>query len=56
MRNLKFTTLSTHFKPGLALEQITSPGETGRTNQMRIKQMNMVIFLPRFGSKEPSPR
>jgi hypothetical protein len=26
-RNLKFSTLNTHYKLGLALEQITSPGE-----------------------------
>jgi hypothetical protein len=26
-RNLKFTTLNTHYKPGLALERISSPGE-----------------------------
>jgi hypothetical protein len=34
-RNLKFTTLNTHYKPELALEQITSPGERGETNQMK---------------------
>jgi hypothetical protein len=34
-RNLKFTTLNTHYKPGLALEQITSPRERGKTNQMK---------------------
>jgi hypothetical protein len=28
-RNLKFTTLSTHYKSGLPLEQIISPGERG---------------------------
>jgi hypothetical protein len=32
-RNLKFTTLNTHYKPELALEQISSPGEKGKTNQ-----------------------
>jgi hypothetical protein len=42
-RNMKFTTLNTHYKPGLALEQITSPGERRKINQMRIKRMNMVI-------------
>jgi hypothetical protein len=26
-RNLKFTTLNTHYKPGLALELKSSPGE-----------------------------
>jgi hypothetical protein len=29
-RNLKFTTLNTHYKPGLVLEQISSPGERGK--------------------------
>jgi hypothetical protein len=42
-RNLKFTTLNTHYKPGLALELKSSPGERGKTNQMRIKRMNTVI-------------
>jgi hypothetical protein len=27
----------------------------GKTNQVKITKMNMVICLPRFGSKEPSP-
>jgi hypothetical protein len=35
-RNLKFTNLSTHYKPGLALELNTSPKE-GETNQPRNK-------------------
>jgi hypothetical protein len=42
-RNLKFITLNTHYKPGLALELNSSPGERGKTNQMRIKRMNTVI-------------
>jgi hypothetical protein len=42
-RNLKFTTLNTHYKPGLALELISSPGEREKTNQMGIKRMNTVI-------------
>jgi hypothetical protein len=42
-RNLKFTTLNTHYKLGLTLELKSSPGERGETNQMEIKQMNMVI-------------
>jgi hypothetical protein len=42
-RNLKFTTLNTHYKPGLALELISSLGEREKTNQMGIKQMNTVI-------------
>jgi hypothetical protein len=36
-RNLKFATLNTHYKLGLALEQISSPGERGKTNQPRNK-------------------
>jgi hypothetical protein len=32
-RNLKFTNLSTHYKPGLALELSLSPKERGKTNQ-----------------------
>jgi hypothetical protein len=54
-RNLKFTTLNTHYKLGLALELKSSPGEKGKTNQEQIKRMNTVIFLPRFSSKEPNP-
>jgi hypothetical protein len=36
-RNLKFTTLNTYYKLRLALEQISSPGERGKTNQPRNK-------------------
>jgi hypothetical protein len=36
-RNLKIINLSTHYKPGLALERISSPGERGKTNQPRNK-------------------
>jgi hypothetical protein len=36
-RNLKIINLSTHYKPGLALERISSPGERGKTNQSRNK-------------------
>jgi hypothetical protein len=32
-RNLKIINLNTHYKPGLALERILSPGERGKTNQ-----------------------
>jgi hypothetical protein len=42
-RNLKFTTLNTHYKLGLALELKSSSGGRAKTNQMRIKQMNTVI-------------
>jgi hypothetical protein len=37
MRNLKFTNLSTHYKPGLALELNPSLKERGKTNQPRNK-------------------
>jgi hypothetical protein len=40
---MKFITLNTHYKPGLALELKSSPGEKGKTNQMEIKRMNTVI-------------
>jgi hypothetical protein len=36
-RNLKFTTLNTHYKPGLALETNLSQIERGKTNQPRNK-------------------
>jgi hypothetical protein len=36
-RNLKIINLSTHYKPGLALERISSPGEREKTNQSRNK-------------------
>jgi hypothetical protein len=36
-RNLKIINLNTHYKPGLALERISSPGERGKTNQPRSK-------------------
>jgi hypothetical protein len=43
-RNLKIITLNTHYKPGLELEQISSPGERGgkQINQ-EIKRMNTMI-------------
>jgi hypothetical protein len=36
-RNLKIKNLSTHYKPGLALKRILSPGERGKTNQPKNK-------------------
>jgi hypothetical protein len=42
-RNLKFTTLNTHYKPGLALELKSSPGERGKQINHEIKQVNTVI-------------
>jgi hypothetical protein len=41
-QNLKIINLNTHYKPGLALERISSTGERGK-NQMKDKRMNMVI-------------
>jgi hypothetical protein len=35
-QNLKFITLNTHYKPGLALE-LNSSSKRGKTNQTRIK-------------------
>ena len=55
-RNLKIINLSTHYKSGFALEINPSPKERGKQINQEIKRMNMVIFLLRFGSKEPSPR
>jgi hypothetical protein len=43
MRNLKFITLNTNYKPGLALELKSSLGERDKTNLERIKRMNMAI-------------
>jgi hypothetical protein len=42
-RNLKIITFSTHYKPGLALERISSPEERGKTNQPRNKADDTVI-------------
>jgi hypothetical protein len=36
-RNLKFITLNTHYKPGLALELNSSLKERGKTNQPKNK-------------------
>ena len=43
-RNLKFTNLSTHYKPGLALELNSSPKEREKQINQEIKQINTVIF------------
>jgi hypothetical protein len=42
-RNLKIINLSTHYKPGLALEMNPSPKERGTQINQEIKRMNMVI-------------
>jgi hypothetical protein len=44
-RNLKFITLNKHYKPGLALELKSSPGEREKTNQIEIKRMNTMIYF-----------
>jgi hypothetical protein len=36
-RNLKITNLSTHYKPGLALEIKLSPKERAKTNHKQMK-------------------
>jgi hypothetical protein len=41
--NLKFINLSTHYKPGLALELNPSPKEREKQINQEIKRMNMVI-------------
>jgi hypothetical protein len=41
--NLKIINLSTHYKPGLALELNTSPKEMGKQINQEIKRMNTVI-------------
>jgi hypothetical protein len=42
-RNLKIINLSTHYKPGLALEMNSSPKERGKQINQEIKRMNTVI-------------
>jgi hypothetical protein len=42
-RNLKIINLSTHYKPGLALEMNPSPKEKGKQINQEIKRMNTVI-------------
>jgi hypothetical protein len=42
-RNLKFINLSTHYKPGLALEMNSSPKERENKSTKKIKRMNTVI-------------
>jgi hypothetical protein len=37
-QNLNFTTLNTHYKPGLALEQISSPGERGKQIKWKVSE------------------
>jgi hypothetical protein len=42
-RNLKIINLSTHYKPGLALELNPSPKKRGKQINQEIKRMNMMI-------------
>jgi hypothetical protein len=42
-RNLKILNLSTHYKPGLALELNSSPKEKEKQINQEIKRMNTVI-------------
>jgi hypothetical protein len=42
-RNLKIINLSTHYKPRLALERESSPGERGKQINQEIKRMNTMI-------------
>jgi hypothetical protein len=39
-QNLKIINLSTHYKPGLALERESSPGERGKQINQEIKRAN----------------
>jgi hypothetical protein len=51
-RNLKFTTLNTHYKPVLALELKSSPEERGKQIKWKSSEWTWWFVLPRFGSKE----
>jgi hypothetical protein len=42
-RNMKIINLSTHYKPGLALEMNSSPKERGKQINQEIKWMNTVF-------------
>jgi hypothetical protein len=55
-RNLKFTTLNIYYKPRLALELKSSPRESGKTNQMKIKRINTVICFTEIRFQKTSPR
>ena len=45
-QNLKIINLSTHYKPGLALEQILRLGERGKQINQEIMRMNtMICFI-----------
>jgi hypothetical protein len=55
-RNLKFITLNTHYKPMLALELNSSPKRGKNKSNKNQGEWTRWFVLPRFGSKEPSPR
>jgi hypothetical protein len=42
-RNLKIITLNTHYKPGLALERMSSSGDREKQINQDVKRMNTVI-------------
>jgi hypothetical protein len=45
-QNLKIINLSTHYKPGLALEMNPSPKERGKQINQEIKRLNtMICFI-----------
>jgi hypothetical protein len=45
-RNLKFTTLNTHYKPGLALELKSNPGERGnKSNGNQANEHDDLFYL-----------
>jgi hypothetical protein len=53
---MKFTTLNTHYKPGLTLELKSSPGERGgKQIKWKSSEWTRWFVLPRFGSKELTP-
>jgi hypothetical protein len=43
-RNLKFTTLNTHYKPGLALELKSNPGERGKQIKWKSSEWHGDLF------------
>jgi hypothetical protein len=55
-RNLKIINLSTHYKPGLALEIKSSPKKRVKTNHKQMTRVTRWFVLPRFGSCKPTPR
>jgi hypothetical protein len=55
-RKLKFTTLNT-LQAGVSVRIKSETGREGKNKSTKkIKRMTRCFVLPRFGSKEPSPR